>query len=179
MKGYIQNESTQAYFIVQRQIPPGGKVELADIYKSVGKQSGLEEDATFVAWLRTDVFTKGTWGFYDHFGKPLGAKKKKAAEKTEAVASATEKSSATTSSKKGKDAVGAGRVLRRDPAAAVAKGTKITPAVIIDAPYDQARTLIEKCTDKSVLKKSLALTKHFAKKEQHMRHILKRLEQVY
>ena len=178
MKGYVQNESTQAYFIVQRQIPPGGKVELTDIYKSVGKQSGLDEGATFVDWLRTDIFTKGTWGFYDHFGKPFGAKKK-TAKKTEAVEAVQEKSSATTSSKKGKDAVGAGRVLRRDPSAAVAKGTKITPAVIIDAPYDQARTLIEKCTDKSVLKKSLALTKHFAKKEQHMRNILKRLEQVY
>jgi hypothetical protein len=160
MRGYVQNESNQAYFIVQRQIPPGGKVELTEIYKSVGKQSGLEED----------------WAFYDHFGKPFGAKKTAKKKTNEALQKET--TSSTTSSKKSKDAAGAGRTLRRD-SSAVTKGAKITPATIIDAPYDQARTLIEKCTDKTVLKKSLALTKHFAKKEQHMRHIIKRLEQVY
>lgn len=176
MKGYVKNESNQAYFIVQRQIPPGGKVELIDVYKSVGKQSGLDEGSEFVDWLRTDIFTKGTWGFYDSFDKPFGIKKK-TIKKATISKDQNETTSATTSPKKGKEAVGAGRALRRD--VNQAKGVKITPAIIIDASYDQAQSFIEKCTDKSVLKKSLALTKHFANKEKHMRHILKRLEQVY
>ena len=43
MRGYIQNEGTQAYFVCQRQVPPGGKVQLDDLFKSVGKKSGLEK----------------------------------------------------------------------------------------------------------------------------------------
>jgi hypothetical protein len=55
----------------------------------------------------------------------------------------------------------------------------VTPAAIIEAPYEQARGLIDKTRDRSVLKKALALTQHFGGKEKHMRHIMKRMEQVY
>lgn len=178
MRGYIQNEGTQAYFIVQRQIPPGGKVQIEDAYKSVGKQSGLEEGPDFIEWLKTTIFTRGTWGYYEAEGKPLGdkapAKKaapKKAAPKKEV---ASEKKQ---SSKKSKDAKGAGRTLRRDANAAL--GVIVTPAAIIEAPYDQARGLIDKTKDRTVLKKALALTQHFGGKEQHMRHLMKRMEQIY
>ena len=61
MEGYIQNESTRARFIVQRQIPPGGKVSFENIYKSVGKKSGLEEDVKFVEGSRDTIFIKGLW----------------------------------------------------------------------------------------------------------------------
>jgi hypothetical protein len=182
MKGYLQNEGDQAYFKLQRQIPPRGKVTLEDAYKSVGKASGVEEGPDFIAWLRGSVLTRGSWGIYDEAGNDIFQTKVVPSENLEVVAPKSKpKRKATqgtkTSSKKQKDARGAGRTLRRD--IEDAKGVKITPATIIEAPYDKARTLIEKTKDRSVLKKSLALTKHFAGKEQHMRHIIKRLEQVY
>ena len=175
MRGYIQNEGTQAYFVCQRQIPPGGKVQLEDVYKSVGKKSGLEENLEFVEWIKSNVFTRGSWAYYEEEGKLLGEKSKKApAKKTPAKKTSSQHK---TSSKRETDARGAGRSLRRNINEAT--GTEITPASIIDAPYETARGLIDKTTDRTVLKKALNLTKHFAHKESHMRHIIKKLEQIY
>ncbi len=181
MKGYLQNESDQAYFKLQRQIPPGAKVTLEAAYKSVGKSSGLAEGIEFVKWLRENVLTRGVWGIYEEDGKVFGEEvklpKTKATPTVKAKPQKSAKTAPKTSSKKEKDARGAGRAVRRD--INDVKGAEITPATIIDAPYDKARILIEKTKDRSVLKKSLALTKHFSGKEQHMRHIMKRLDQVY
>lgn len=181
MRGYVQNQGKQAYFVCQRQIPPGGKVELDDVYKSVGKKSGLDDGPEFLEWIKTNVFRRGSWGYFEEEGKPFSSPK--TTKKTKApvvekedpdVEEAMEK---RRSSKKGKDAKGGGRSLRRD--ADKAMGVKVTPAAIIEAPYEQARGLIEKTKDRVILKKALNLTKHFSGKEQHMRHIIKRLEQVY
>ena len=159
MRGFIKNEGDRAYFICQRQIPPGGKVEFENLYLSVGKKSGLDEDLEFVKWLRDNVFKRGTWGYYEDVDRPLfaePAKEKPASKKKK------KEPTAKTSSKKGKDARGAGRNLRRD--AEDEASTEVTPRAIIEAPYDQARALIEKTKDRAVLKKALALNKHFAGK---------------
>lgn len=152
MRGYLQNQGNQAYFVMQRQIPPGGKVNLSEAYKSLGSKSGLEEGIEFVEWLKVNILTRGAWGFYEQEGVPLKGEKtavsKKAGSRKKVVSTTTTK----TSSKKDQDARGAGRVLKRDVNAI--KGDKITPAKIVEAPYDEARALIEKCRDKSVLKKS-------------------------
>jgi len=177
-RGYVKNEGTQAYFVCQRQIPPGGSVELDDVYRSVGKKSGLKNDLAFVEWAKAHVFRRGSWGYYEDEGKPLGAKTaaKKATPKKAAPKKAVI-SDKGKSSKRSKDAKGAGRALRRDINAA--EGITVTPAAIIEAPYEQARGLIDKTRDRTILKKALALTQHFGGKEQHMRHIMKRMEQVY
>lgn len=170
MKGYIRNESTQAHFILQRQIPPGGRVQLDDVYKTVGKKSGLAEGPEFIAWVDESILTRGTWSFYGADDKPLQPKTKKVSAKKKLTSSKT-------SSNAKSDAKGAGRVLRRDPTNA--RGKEITPSTILEAPYEQARSIIEKCNDKSILRKALNGSKHFSGKEKHMRHLMKRLEQVY
>ena len=181
MQGYVQNSGTKACFVLQRQVPPGGRVQLSDAYKSVGKRSGLEETqvSEFVDFLKTEVLRKGSWAIFEEEGKPYGAPAqpvpKKIAPKKKVTKKASSKSK--TSSKRGKDAAGAGRAMGRD--VDEARGGGVTPSAIIEAPYDQARALIEKTKDRIVLKKALNLTKHFSGKEQHMRHIIKRLEQVY
>jgi hypothetical protein len=183
MKGYIQNSGTKACFVLQRQVPPGGRVQLEDAYKSVGKKSGVEETQTeeFVNFLKTQVLRKGSWSVFEAEGKPFGAPAeaapKKAPALNKAVAPKTTVSKSKTSSKRGKDAAGAGRAMGRDYDEA--RGGTVTPSAIIEAPYDEARSLIEKTKDRVILKKALNLTKHFSGKEQHMRHIIKRLEQVY
>ena len=137
MKGYIQNEGTQAYFVCQRQIPPGGKVSFENIYKSVGKKSGMEKTNSegivlplapdqvleFAEWIKTNVFSRGSWSYY-------------------------------------------------------VTGTTATAVSIIEAPYEEARGLIEKTSDRTVLKKALRAAQHFSHKDQHLRHLMKRLEQV-
>ncbi len=175
MRGYIQNEGTQAYFVCQRQIPPGGKVQLEDVYKSVGKKSGLEENIEFVKWVQVNIFTRGPWGYYEEEGKKLQLTSKNSApQKTTARKTPVNNK---TSSKQQSDARGAGRALRRN--SDQDDSPKPTPSAIIEAPYDQARGLIEKTRDRVVLKKALNLTKHFAGKEQHMRHIIKQLDRIY
>lgn len=170
MKGYVQNEGRDAHFILQRRVPPGGKVSIEDAYKSVGKRSGLDEGLEFAEWLRDNVLTKGAWGIYEADGKPLLAEEKKESPKKAEISS-------TTSSRPAEDARGAGRALRRK--STEKKGVEITPASIIEAPYDEARTMIEKTKDRAVLKKALALSQWFSGKEPHMRHLMKRLDQVY
>jgi hypothetical protein len=180
MKGYVQNTGGQAYFILQRQIPPNGKVQLSDAYLVVGKKSGLEESQVqeFVNFLQTEILTRGAWSFFEEEGKPFGSGRKAPARKKKAEPKKkTQVTDAKTSSKRENDAHGAGRSMRRD--VSEGENRNVTPAAIIEAPYDQARTLIEKTKDRVVLKKALNLTKHFSNKEQHMRHIVKRLEQVY
>lgn len=172
MKGYIRNESNEAYFVLQRQIPPGGKVQLDDVYKTVGKKSGLAKGPEFIAWLDESVLTRGTWSFYEADDKLLQTK-----TKTKKVNTKKKSTSSKTSSNTKSDAKGAGRVLRRD--STNDKGKEITPSTILEAPYEQARSIIEKCADKSVLRKALNGSKHFSGKEKHMRHLMKRLEQVY
>ena len=173
MQGYVKNEGTRAYFVCQRQIPPGGKVALDSIYKSVGEKSGLKYNLDFIEWIKLNVFKRGSWGYYGEndellVNEPVVKKSKKVVSK---------KTSAKTSSKKELDAKGAGRNMKRDTN--MLESTEITPAEIIEAPYDEARGLIEKTRDRTVLKKALKLSNHISGKEQHMRHIVKRMEQVY
>jgi hypothetical protein len=173
MKGYVQNTGNAAFFVLQRQVPPNGKVKLEDAFKVVGKKSGLSEDqeAEFVQFLREKVLLRGTWGYFDASGSSLDAPVDKAPKAKKVV---NEK----VSTKKQDDAKGAGRNLRRSDVDDIGRGVEITPASIIEAPYDAARTMIEKTKDRTVLKKALTLTKHFSGKEQHMRHLLKKLEQT-
>lgn len=180
MKGYVQNLGTNAFFILQRQVPPGGKVRLQDAFRTLhGNNVELTEDkvAEFIELLKTKMPTNGTWGYFDESGVSLEISE--TSEKPVALEKSKSKNSSSpkTSSKKEDDARGAGRNLHRD-SDSVAKGTEITAATIIQASYDEARTLIESTRDRVVLKKALGLTKHFSGKEQHMRHILKRLEQT-
>ncbi len=186
MQGYVKNEGTRAYFVCQRQIPPGGKVAFDSIYKSVGEKSGLEYNPDFIEWIKLNVFKRGPWGYYGENDELLVKKsvvkksKKVAAKKVstkKAVPKVSKKTSAKTSSKKGLDARGAGRNMKRDTN--MLESGEITPADIIEAPYDEARSLIEKTKDRTVLKKALKLSNHISNKEQHMRHIVKRMEQVY
>jgi hypothetical protein len=192
MQGYVKNEGTRAYFVCQRQIPPGGKVTFDSIYKSVGKKSGLEYNFDFIEWVKLNIFKRGSWGYYGENDGPLVEKPvvkksnkiatkkvstKKAVPKVPKVPKVSKKTSAKTSSKKELDARGAGRNMKRDTN--MLESNEITPAAIIEAPYDEARSLIEKTKDRTVLKKALKLSHHISNKEQHMRHIVKRMEQVY
>jgi hypothetical protein len=72
---------------------------------------------------------------------------------------------------------GAGTVMKRK--ATTVNKSSITPNTIIEAAFPEAHDLIEKCADRNVLKKALALSQHFSKKDEHMRHLMRRLEQVY
>ena len=169
--GVVVNESTNAYFVLQRQVPPGGKVSLGAAYLDVGLRSGETDESAFACWLQESVLLRGSWGYYDQEGNSLTGKK------TAVAVDAEEDSVDKTPSGREKGARGAGKVLRRS--LKDAKGVEITPKEIIEAPYEEARTLIEKSKDRVVLKKALALTKHFSGKEQHMRHLMRRIEQVY
>jgi hypothetical protein len=165
MKGFVKNEGTEAFFILQRPVSPGGKVSFEDAYVTVGKKSGKKEGVAFVRWLRDNYFAASNWVFYKEEGVPFfSAEEAKVAMETSVGPVDPGK--------------GAGKVMRRQ-AENTAKGTAITAKSIIEAPYAQAKVLIDKCADKSVLKKALAASRHFSQREDHMRHIMKRLEQIY
>jgi len=175
--GFVVNESLQAYFILQRQVPPGGKIKLSDAYLAVGRKSGKADEFAFAQWLQKHVLQRGRWGYYNQEGDVLIAKEAAEVDAEEKAVDAERKVGLKTSPSRERDARGAGRVLRRN--INDAKGVEITPKAIIEAPYEEARALIEKSKDRSVLKKALALTQHFSHKEKHMRHLMRRIEQVY
>jgi len=41
--GFVKNESNEAFFKLQRSLPPGGKIKFSDAFLTVGSKSGLEE----------------------------------------------------------------------------------------------------------------------------------------
>jgi hypothetical protein len=161
MKGFVKNESRDAFFVLQRPVPPGGKISLEDAYSVVGERSGKKQEAAFVRWLRDNYFKGSGWAFYREEGVPFFSEEEPVSEVKEAVVPAR----------------GAGKVMRRQSRGS--KGAEVTPKTIVEAPYDRAKVLIDKCTDRAVLRKALALTRHFSKKEEHMRYLMRRLEQVY
>ncbi len=164
MKGFVKNEGEKGVFILQRTLYPGALLSFDEAYLSVGGKSGLKNGISFVRWLRDNYLSGAQWVFYKEEGVPYFSQEEMSEieeRPVEAVAPAK----------------GAGRVMRRH--VNDAKGTEITANTIIEQPFTQAKVLIDKCGDRNVLKKALALSQHFSKKEDHMRHLMKRLQQVY
>lgn len=164
MKGFVKNEGDKGSFVLQRSLHSGATLSFDEAYLTVGAKSGKKKGVEFVRWLRDNCLSGEKWVFYKEEGVPYF---------TEAESEKAEGPSA----KLDIPAKGAGRVMRRhvEPT----KGSEITAKTIIEAPHEQARSLIDKCKDKVVLKKALALSRHFSRKEEHMRYLMKRLEQVY
>jgi len=158
MKGFIKNEGEEVAFKLQKHIIQGGVVDLDYAYKLVGAVSGHKQDVSFVKWLRDTYFPESFWGFYKEDGTAIPLGKRKEA----AVVTA------------GK---GAGTIFKRTNYDA--KGEVITADLIISKPIAQAKVLIEKCKERAVLRKALTLSRHFSGKEEYMRAILKRIDQVY
>lgn len=168
VKGFVKNEGKRVPFTFQRSIPPGTKLTFAEAYKVMGEKSGKSGRA-FIELLRTDFFAGPEWGFYKDEGVPFFSE----------TAVSKQDPAPARPAPPTKAAKGAGKALRRAPDLAAPKGSAIAAVDIIDAAPDQARKLIAECSDKAVLKKAMTLSKHFAGKEGHMRHLMRRLEQVY
>ncbi len=164
MKGFVKNEGKKGIFILQRTLYPGSLLSFDEAYLSVGQKSGRKKGDSFVRWLRDECLSGNQWVFYKEEGVPYFSQEElDEVEERPAGAVAPAK--------------GAGRVMRRH--INDAKGTEITASTIIEEPYSRAKVLIDKCADRNILKKALALSQHFSKKEEHMRHLMRRLQQVY
>lgn len=158
MEGFVRNEGGRPVFILQRSILPGQKISFEDAYKVVGTKSKKRRGKAFVQWLREKVFADAVWGFYKSDGEKFFA----------------EEIFATEASKGGK---GSGINMSRRSEALQKKEQAVEQIII--SPYVIAKELIEKCKEREVLKKALALSKRITGKEAHMRHLIRRLEQVY
>jgi len=165
--GFVKNESNEAFFKLQRSLPPGGKIKFSDAFLTVGSKSGLE-GKEFIKWLRENVFPGTGWGFYSADDVPFFSETSK---KNQDVAPSTPPVSLEAGN-------GAGKVARRARPKGETKGVEITASSIIEAEFSTAKTLIEKCKSRAVLRKALNLSQTFANKDDHMRHLMKRLEQV-
>lgn len=166
MRGFIRNETGQAVFKLQRPLPVRGVLSFDDAYLTLGEKSGKKEGPAFVKWLKENHFQDEGWVFYKEDGVPYFPQDAK-----EATAEVPE-----TAPPKVAPAKGAGKRLKKNSRP---RKKEITAASIIEAEFPQAKALIEKCNDRGTLKKAETLSNHFANKEEHRRHILRRLEQVY
>ena len=128
----------------------------------------------FYDLLDTFLSGKSHWAVYKEDGTPFNTRSsgKKKTQKKETA------SLGKTSSPRDGDARGAGRVLRRATSNEKAKGVEVTPTLIIESDFVQAKELIDSTKNRPVLKRALHLSKQFSKKEKHMRHLMKRLDQV-
>ncbi len=159
MKGFVKNESDRTLFVLQRAINPGFSLTFDEAYVVVGKKSGKKKGSTFVNWLRENYFQDPLWAFYKDEGE--------AYFEEEAIGARPRIVTAQ----------GAGKnLVRRDDAQEDSRALAIK---ILDSEIVIAKSLIDKCRDRSVLKKALAASKLRAGKEAHMRHLIRRLEQVY
>jgi len=187
MRGYVQNNGPAPKFVAQRGFPHGGKVDFDLLHLTYAKKSGIDElEQDFVQWLKDNIFTEDFWSFHNFdesgfvFAAPVAETAEKPAPKKRAAKkkAARKKVVAEEAPKKKDPGKGAGKKMTRSSNEPV-KGSVITPSTIIEAEYGLAKPLIEKCRDREVLKKALTLSRHFSSKEQHMRHLMRRLDQVY
>ena len=166
--GFVRNEGERSLFKVQRMLVPGGKLLFSDAHLSLSKKSGGLDGDEFVNWLRVNVFPGPGWGFYKEEDKPYFNKstKKDTAPETPAPV-------------KGKKTASGKIMKRKDPQTKQDKTNKITPVQIVEAEASSAKKLIEQCRDKTTLKKALSLSRNIAHRGEHMRLLMRRLEQVY
>jgi len=158
MEGFVRNEGERPVFTLQRSVRPGQALSFDEAYKVVGAKSKKKPGLAFIKWLRKNVFQDPLWVFYKAEGEKLF----------------TEEAAQQISSDGGK---GAGINMRRKSEALQKKENELEN--IITNPYIVSKVLIERCKDREVLKKALNLSKHITGKEAHMRHLIRRLEQVY
>jgi len=159
MKGFIQNDSDRPVFVLQRAVNPGFSVSFDDAYVVVGEKSGKKKGPSFVTWLKENYFQDAVWGFYKSEGEAYF--EEEAPQQTERIAAAQ----------------GAGKnMVRRDE---TKEKEQITAQLILESEIVVARQLIDKCKNKAVLRKALSASKQLARKEAHMRYLIKRLDQVY
>ena len=160
MKGFIINEGISAQFKLQRQLYPGSRLSFDDAYSVVGKKSGKRKGPTFVKWLKETCLPSPDWVFYKAEGELFFEESEKLNVEVVAV-------------KPGK---GAGVTMRRKTE--LSKQASVGASELVEPDYSSAKELIDNCKSKAVLKKALALTRIKSNREQHMRHLMKRLEQV-
>jgi hypothetical protein len=159
MKGFVKNESDRPVFVLQRAVNPGFSLTFDEAYVVVGEKSGKKKGSTFVNWLRDTYFQDSFWAFYKDEGEAYFED-----ESPREVGRIH-------------PAQGAGKTqVRRDDAK---EKEQITAQLILESEIVVARQLIDKCKNKAVLRKALSASKQLAKKEAHMRYLIKRLDQVY
>jgi len=164
LEGFAKNEGKEGFFKLQRSIPPGGKLTFEQAYLTIGKISGTKKDESFVRWLKTNSLAGPEWVFYREEGVPFFSLEHPAeAVETPVVADTAP----------GK---GAGIAMKRKNKKTL--DSEITPSAIVEADPAHALELIEKCRDKTILRKAMNIASHLAHKEEHRRHLLRRLEQV-
>ncbi len=184
MEGYVQNDGVSPKFVAQRAFPQAGRATFEQLHLTFARKSSCKSlNKEFIQWLRDNTFSDDFWSFHKADGTDYKFAPPKSPPKvtseiipatSEAIAEAPQPVLPT---EKKKPAKGAGRRMIRDKSG-VPKGVGITPGSIIESPFTSAKPMIDKCKDRSVLKKALTLTRHFSNKEEHMRHIVRRLEQV-
>jgi len=174
LPGFVRNEGQKAYFRLQHSLPPQAKLSLEQAFLAVGAKSGFNRGPEFIQWLKDNYFASSEWGFYSGAGEAILVTSENAAQSSEATLAETP--SPVSSTSPNLKAKGAGRNLRRKNPKV--DKNKITPLQIVEADFEKAKSLIESCKDKVVLKKAMFLSSHLAHKEEHQRYLMRRLEQV-
>lgn len=199
IEGYVKNDGREAYFKLQRPLPPGAKISFQSAYLSVGKLS-KKKGHDFIHWLKETYFSSPEWGFYDKEGNPYfdslkepepetlevvikeeviedkPKKRKTTRAKTVRKTKSANKEKAET--KETSPAKGAGKIMRRSSQRQKSKGVEITAESMVTPDFPQAKLIIDDCRSRSELKKALNLSRHVSRKEEHMRYIHNRLQQV-
>lgn len=161
MKGFVKNEGARSSHILKRAINPGFSISFDEAYVVVGPKSGEKKGPAFISWLRENVFNSDKWEFYKEEGVTYF---------DEPLSEAMKKSSKTTLAR------GAGKPQIKNIESS--RKEKITAESIISSEIVIAKNLIDKCTNKAVLKKALAATKIYSRKEAHMRYLIARIQQI-
>ncbi len=159
MKGFIKNEGERPTYSFKRSTPPGNTISLDEVYIVVGKQSGEKKGLKFVKWLKENKLVNSFWVIY----------------REEEVLYFPE--DADSSNENFPKAKGAGVNMKRTSEYLEEANIKVIK--LIETPIEQARPMIDKCNDRGILRKALAVSKMQSRKEAHQRHLIKRLSQVY
>ncbi len=159
MKGFIKNEGERATYSFKRSTLPGNTISLDEVYVVVGKQSGEKKGLKFAKWLQATRLNNSPWVLYKEEEIPYFPENENSPNGGNVKAR------------------GAGVNMKRTSEYLEETNRKVI--LLIETPIEQSRTLIDKCNDRGILKKALAVCKMRSRTEAHQRHLIKRLEQVY
>ncbi len=157
MNGYIINKTSGWRHALKRNIGPGQKIDLDELFEQYGEKHEIQEGTPFVEWLRSiKLSDAGVWGIIHNTeeGKPQKSAKTEIPKKKE----------------------GKPKVEAEEAMPIVAKGLDVNE--VADLSVRKARETLPKFTDLKTLKYALNQANQLADKNILCRMLRKRISEL-
>ena len=176
MNGYLENTGNGIQYIYKRHLPPGDRIDLENIYLTVGHKQGFKFDGAFVAWLKAQFVDKAGFNLViidEAVSAPKEVVVTELAKETGVSPEVLNSETLVPVKPKTKYTADAKLIATAD------KPLKVTtPAMVANAPLSRARILVKHLTTKDELEETIKLLDGSEEKETIKAMVEKRLTKI-